>query len=385
MLGVVILGVTGSIGQQTLEVLDYLNVNSEKYKLIGVSCHRKTELLATIIDRYKPALAVVTEEESGQKLKGLSVSGPTEIMVGPAALKDVIEDTAVDIIVNALVGISGLEPSITALKANKRLALANKESLVAGGALIKKILAENKGVLLPVDSEHSALWQLLRAEDKPAVKKLILTASGGPFRQMAREKFASITPAMALRHPTWDMGGKISIDSATLMNKALEVIEAHWLFDFPYDKIDVIVHPESIVHSFVELADNSLLAHLGVADMKTPILYALTYPQRQEGVAKTLSLSEQSLLTFEEPRWKDFPALRLGFEAGRAGGTMPVVLNGANEVAVAAFLKGQISFTDIALYVEKVMIRHDRKEGDDLETILAADLWARQEFYKEVG
>ncbi len=385
MLGLVILGATGSIGQQTLEVLDYLNKKGEKYKLIGVSCHRRTELLTAIIERYRPALAVVTDEEAGRQLQKSSLTGATEIITGPLGLKDLIEAPDVDIVVNALVGIAGLEPSIAALKANKKLALANKESLVTGGALLKKILAEKKGVLLPVDSEHSALWQLLQAENRQAVKKLILTASGGPFRQLAREEFASITPTKALRHPTWDMGGKISIDSATLMNKALEVIEAHWLFDFPYDKIDVIVHPESIVHSFVELADNSLLAHLGTADMKMPILYALTYPQRQEGTCKALSLSEQACLTFEAPRWDDFPALRLGFEAGRAGGTMPVVLNGVNEVAVAAFLKGQISFTDITLYVEKIMARHDKKEGEDLETILAADLWARQEFYKEVG
>lgn len=384
MSGIVVLGASGSIGRQTLEIIDYLNKEGEDYNLVGVSVHKNIKALEDIISSYRPQYAVVTDEVAAQELIRKKTNGQTKILTGPTALLELVRAGEVDLVLNALVGIAGLEPSLATLKAKKKLALANKESLVTGGPLIKEILANEGGVLLPIDSEHSALWQLLMVDKRENVESLILTASGGPFRQLPFEKFSQITPESALKHPTWTMGGKISIDSATLMNKALEVIEAHWLFDFPYDRIDVIVHPESIVHSMVQLVDKSILAQMGTTDMRTPILYALSYPKRQRGLTKPLDFLRAQSLSFEKPRYEDFPALNLGYQAGKMGGTMPVVLNGANEVAVELFLAGRISFKDISYYLEKVMARHKVEKIKDLETIQAADEWARQQFYREV-
>jgi len=371
------LGATGSIGQQSLEVLQNLKNRGYDLDLIGITAHKNRVLLEKQKERYRPRVAILTGQEAG----------PDQgIEYGSGALLQSIYRDDVDIVINGLVGISGLEPSLAAIESGKKLALANKESLVTGGPLINELLAkEGSGSLIPVDSEHSALYQLLQGHGKGDISSLILTASGGPFFFSSREEMEQITPEQALRHPTWAMGGKISIDSATMMNKALEVIEAYWLFGVDYDKIEVLVHPESIVHSLIRLEDGAVLGHMGIPDMKVPIQYALTWPRHEGGEFESLDLARVARLNFYQPRWADFPALELGYEAGRRGASMPVVLNGANEEAVTAFLQGRISFLEIASSVGGVMAAHDPYPLTDLQAVLEADKWARQKFEEEVS
>lgn len=377
MPGVLILGSTGSIGQQSLEVLQNLQSRGYDLHLTGITAHQNQDLLRKQKDSYRPRVSIMTGSESGRD---------QDIKYGLTALLESIYRDDVDIVINGLVGISGLEPSLAAIRAGKRLALANKESLVTGGPLIKELLAKDgAGSIIPVDSEHSAIYQLLRGPGEEDISSLILTASGGPFFFVPREEMEQITPEKALEHPTWSMGGKISIDSATMMNKALEVIEAHWLFGIDYDKIEVVIHPESIVHSLIRLEDGAVLGHMGIPDMKVPIQYALTAPRHEGGGFGSLDLARVGRLNFYQPRWADFPALELGYEAGRRGASMPVVLNGANEEAVAAFLQGRLSFPEIASTVGRVMAAHNPFPLTDLQAVQEADKWARQKFEEEVS
>lgn len=375
--GIAILGSTGSIGQQSLQVIENLRARGYEFNLIGITAHTNIGSLKKQKDKYQPKVSVLT---------GLEQKDIEGIEMGRNPLLELVSREDVDIVINGLVGISGLEPSLIALKAGKKLALANKESLVTGGPLISKILSQTgSGEIIPVDSEHNAIYQLLQGHQKKDISSLVLTASGGPFLYSSLEELKEVTPEKALQHPTWSMGGKISIDSATLMNKALEVIEAHWLFGIDYDKIEVLVHPESIVHSLVRLQDGALLAHLGEPDMKVPIQYALTGPRHVGGNFGRLDLASVGKLNFSQPRWADFPALELGYEAGRRGDSMPVVFNGANEAAVAAFLDGRISFLEIASTVGGIMAAHDPFPLTELKAVLEADRWARQKFVEGVG
>lgn len=368
----VLLGSTGSIGTQTLSVLDHL---AEEWEVVGLSAHTNINLLEKQAHRYQPTYLAVMNETLAKELEYRLTDLPVQVLTGMEGINYLAGEVAADLVINALVGAVGLKPTITALKAGHRLGLANKESLVIGGEIVQEYLAQ----ILPIDSEHNAIFQVLAGHNRLDVQNIILTASGGPFRTLPLEEFERITVADALHHPNWEMGGKITIDSATLMNKGLEVIEAHWLFEQPYQKIKVIVHPESIIHSMVEFIDRSIMAELGVADMRIPIQYVLTYPERKKSPAGRLDLLQVGQLNFQEPDLERFPALRLAYQAGQAGGTMPVVLNAANEIAVAAFLQQKIPFRVIPALIEKVLERHNNKSRPGLGEILQADRWARDE------
>ena len=366
MPNVVILGSTGSIGTQTLDVLQHL----PGYRPIALAAGRNTALLKSQIERFRPQRAAVAEQMAAELLQkecGLPVG------YGPGALCELAALPEADIVVVALVGAAGVEPTLAALKAGKRVALANKESLVIAGHLVQEYLSQ----IIPVDSEHSALWHCLYGRERDQVDSLVLTASGGPFLNRP-ESLAEVSIEAALNHPRWRMGGKISIDSATLMNKGLEVIEAHWLFGFPYDRIEVVIHPESIIHSLIRLKDGSYLAQLGPTDMRIPIQYALTYPEVHPTPVKPLDLVEVGSLTFAAVDRERFPSLDLAYAAGRAGGEQPVALNAANEVAVELFLAGRIRFTDIARLVEDVTRAFSGQSFLSLEQILDVDRRARQ-------
>ena len=369
-IGVAILGSTGSIGRSALAVLDR---HPDRFHVVALTAHRSGEELARQVERYRPKVAVLVENGAGP----LPSDGGTRWLTGREALREAAAHPDVDIVINAVVGAAGLEATLAALLAGKRLALANKESLVAGGPLVLAAVREGGGELIPIDSEHSAILQCLAGSDRGAVRSLVLTASGGPFRDWTAEQLARATPAQALKHPTWEMGAKITIDSATLANKALEVIEAHFLFDVEYDRIDVVVHPQSIIHSMVEFTDGSVLAQLGFPSMELPILYALTYPERIHDTGTRFDPVRAGQLTFEALDSVRFPAFRLGVEAGRCGGVAPAVFNAANEVAVAAFLAGDLPFPGIAELIERVLERHEPAPADSLETVLAADREAR--------
>lgn len=372
---IAVLGSTGSIGRQTLEVAGAM---PDRFEVVALAAGRNVALLAEQAAKTRPRLVAVADEASACRLKEM-VDPSVRVTWGTQGLVEAAVESQADIVVVAVVGAAGLVPTLSALAAGKRVALANKEALVAGGKVVMRALAAGGGELLPVDSEHSAIFQCLQGESRSAVRRLILTASGGPFRTATVEEMERATPEDALRHPTWSMGGKITVDSATLMNKGLEVIEAHWLFGIEYERIEVLIHPQSIVHSMVEFVDGSVKAQLGPPDMRLPIQYALCYPERAPKAWSELSLARAAALTFEPPDFERFPCLALAYEAGRAGGTAPAALNAANEVAVEAFLKGRIGFRDIARCVETVLEAHTVEEADDLESILAADAWARRE------
>ncbi|NLY91025.1 MAG: 1-deoxy-D-xylulose-5-phosphate reductoisomerase [Firmicutes bacterium] len=378
---IVILGATGSIGRQTIEVAQAL---ADRFRIYGLSAHNQGARLAEQIRRLSPAKAVVTNPEHYREVLTMTPGWPGELLSGPEGLLELVTDPAVDVVVSAMVGAAGIRPTLAALQAGKKVALANKETLVAAGEIIMAELAQDNQDhtvrLIPVDSEHSAIFQCLQAVQPAALKEVHLTASGGPFRQFTIEQMRTISPEAALAHPTWRMGGKITIDSATLMNKGLEVIEAHWLFGLPYDRIQVVIHPQSIVHSLIELVDGCLLAQLGPADMRLPIQYALTFPERKENPFSRLDLYHLSALEFYPPDFTRFPCLELAYAAGKAGGALPAVLNAANEEAVRAFLAGGIGFLEIPRLVERVMNAYARENNRklDLETILAVDAWARQ-------
>jgi 1-deoxy-D-xylulose-5-phosphate reductoisomerase len=369
--GVAILGATGSIGRSALAVLER---HVDRFRVVALTAHRSGAELADLVERHRPELAVVVEESA---LPPAGDRPPARWLAGRDGLLEAATHPAADIVINAVVGAAGLEATLAALGAGKRLALANKESLVVGGELVLEAMRRGRGELVPVDSEHSAILQCLAGGGSGRVRRLFLTASGGPFRDWAPEALAAATPEQALRHPTWSMGAKITIDSATLANKALEVIEAHHLFGVGYDQIEVVVHPQSIIHSMVEFTDGSVLAQLGFPTMELPILYALTYPDRVPDPGTRFDPIRAGTLTFQPVDPFRFPAFALGVEAGRVGGTAPAVFNAANEVAVAAFLAGDLPFPGIAELIDRVLAAHDPVAVDSVGTVLAADREAR--------
>ena len=371
-----ILGSTGSIGTQTLDVV---REHCDKIKVAAISGNNNIELLKEQIIEFKPDICCVMDESNAFALKRMLPSHiKTEIISGMEGLIATAEYEKSETIVTAVSGMIGLKPTAAAIKKGKTIALANKETLVTGGKYIMDLSKEYNSPILPVDSEHSAIFQCLMANEKKSVNKILLTASGGPFRGKNEEYLKTVTLEAALKHPSWSMGRKITIDSATLMNKGLEVIEAKFLFDIEPERIEVVVHPQSIVHSGVEFKDHSTIAQLGLPDMRIPIQFALFYPHRMENSYKSLSLSEIGALTFEKPDLKTFKCLSLAFEALKAGGTMPAVLNASNEVCVKLFLDKKISFLDIGIINEKVMLSHTPSEIDSIETILEAEKFAKQ-------
>ena len=377
MKAISILGSTGSIGCNTLQVVQHL----QDIRVVAMAAGRNVAKFAEQIAAVRPELVSCTDEtcaaELERELHGLTDVIP-RIEIGAAGLVAVATHPEAETVVSATVGAVGFVPTLRAIEAGKRIALANKETLVMAGELMTKAAASSGAEILPVDSEHNAIHQCLRGERKSEVKRLILTASGGPFRQWPRERIENATRAEALNHPNWKMGDKITIDSATLMNKGLEVIEAKWLFGFDADQISVIVHPQSVVHSMIEMIDGSIIAQMGVADMKHPIQYALTYPDRRSSCLPPLDLAQLSELNFEEPDGNRFPCLGLAYVALRSGGTMPAVLNAANETSVQAFLDGRIKLSEIAHVNAGVMQAHETETVTDLETVLRVDHWARE-------
>ena len=375
---VAILGSTGSIGCNTLRVIEAFNT---EFGVAALGAGSQVELLAEQIEQFRPQVVSVSDEAAADKLrhelKKRSVVAQPKIFIGVDGLSEVATVEGAEIVIGAVVGALGLLPTYRALELGRRVALANKETLVVAGELMTQAAERSGAELLPVDSEHNALHQCLRGEKRHELKRLILTASGGPFRNASREEIEQATIAQALNHPTWRMGAKITIDSATLMNKGLEVIEAHWLFNCSADEIDIVVHPQSVVHSMIELVDGSIIAQLGVTDMRHAIQYALTYPDRMTSQLPPLDLATLSKLEFFPPDSEKFPCLKLAYRALRTGGTMPAVLNAANEVAVAAFLAEKISFGDIPRLIQSACDAHQVEPALSLNVVLSADQWAR--------
>jgi len=372
---IAVLGSTGSIGCNTLDVIEHLGPG---YRVAALSAHRQTDKLIEQVRQYKPAVVAVTDAACAANVAPLLRDLGCKVLTGPAGLVELVQRDDVDTVVAAVVGAAGLPAALAAVQAGKTLALANKESLVCAGSLLIP-LARRKGVpILPVDSEHSAIFQAMLSGKPSEVRRVILTASGGPFRTATREQIENATLEDALNHPTWKMGGKITIDSATMFNKALELIEACWLFDIPPEKVQIVVHPESVVHSMVEFVDGNVIAQLSPPDMRTPIQYALTYPDRVDGNSRRLDLTKAFSLRFEPPDFERFPALKMAYEVARKGGTAGVVLNAANEAAVEAFTSGKIRFAEISRLVQLTLDQHVVQPHPSVDDLLAADAWARQ-------
>lgn len=369
-----ILGSTGSIGTSTLDVV---SKHPERFRVVALAAGSNIKLLEDQINQFRPEVVAVYNDASAEELKKKNL--PVDILSGEQGLTAVACFDKTDMVVSAIVGSPGLLPTYEAIKAGKDIALANKEALVMAGKLIMEEASRREVKIIPVDSEHSAVFQCLHGRNMDEVKKIILTASGGSLRKKSIDELEHITPAEALKHPNWDMGRKITIDSATLMNKGLEVIEARWLFDVPADRIGVILHPQSIVHSMVEFMDSSVIAQMSLPDMKGPISYALSYPDRMGDVLPALDLADIKELTFEEPDHEKYPSLSLAFEALKAGGTMPCVLNAANEVAVDAFLNERIAFTEIHRVVSQIMESHNVENYSTVEEVMEASDHARKE------
>jgi 1-deoxy-D-xylulose-5-phosphate reductoisomerase len=378
---IVILGSTGSIGTNALRVIDALG---PEYEILALSAHSSVELLAEQVRRYMPKFVAVTNSNYAEQLRELAGDLDIEILDGADSLVEIARLPEADIVLTAVVGAAGLPAVLAAARSGKQLAVANKEPLVVAGELLFSEAKKNGGTVLPVDSEHSAVFQAIQSGTREEVDKIILTASGGPFRGASIEDIRNVTLEQALAHPVWDMGPKITVDSATMMNKAFEIIEARWLFDMPVDKIEVLIHPESIVHSLVEFVDGSVIAQLGEPDMCLPIQYALTYPQRVEGIARRLRLEEIGKLTFEKPDLETFRALPLAYEVARTGGAAAAVFNAANEAAVEEFLAGGIEFVTIVELIEHCLNKHDVKGSASLEELFEADAWARKEVRNKV-
>jgi len=379
---VAVLGSTGSIGQSALEVIAASGGN---LRAVALSAHNNTQLLKQQAEAFRPAKIVVSHEKSASDASWADLPEGVELLSGPEAITHLAADQQVDVVLSAIVGSAGLMGTWAALEAGKTVALANKESLVVGGPLVTRLARQKNTRILPVDSEHSAIFQALRSGEPKEVRRVILTASGGPFRKYTRGQLAEVTVDEALAHPTWEMGRKITIDSATMMNKALEIIEARWLFDLSADRIAVVIHPQSIVHSMVEYVDGSVIAQLSPPDMKLPIQYALNWPRRVEGVAPKLDFGTAMQLDFEPPDYDRFAALKLGLEVARRGGTSGAVLNGANEAAVGAFLEGAIRFDQIVPACKHVLENHNFDPNPTLEQVLQLDNWARQEVLRWIN
>ncbi|MGB2925007.1 MAG: 1-deoxy-D-xylulose-5-phosphate reductoisomerase [Limnothrix sp.] len=374
-----ILGSTGSIGTQTLDIV---RSHPERFRVVGMAAGRNIKLLAEQVAEFKPEIVATHDESLLPELKALLKDLPDkpQIIAGKQAIVEIARYGDAESVVTGIVGCAGLLPTIAAIEAGKDIALANKETLIAGGPVVLPLIEKHGVKLLPADSEHSAIFQCLQGVPEGGLRRIILTASGGAFRDLPVEKLASVTVKDALKHPNWSMGQKITIDSATLMNKGLEVIEAHYLFGKDYDDIEIVVHPQSIIHSLIEVQDTSVLAQLGWPDMRLPLLYALSYPERIYTNWEKFDLVKAGDLTFREPDHAKYPCMNLAYAAGRAGGSMPAVLNAANEQAVALFLEEKIQFLDIPRVIEKVCDRHqaDNNTSPNLEDILHADTWARQ-------
>ncbi len=346
---IAILGSTGSIGIQTLEVVDQ---HPDKFQIEVLTANKNSALLIQQSLKYQPNAVVIADESKYDEVKSALSLTDIKVFTGESSLADIVSMSTIDIVVMALVGYSGLKPTYNAIFSNKRIALANKEVLVVGGELIMNLIGKTKSSIYPVDSEHSAIFQCLVGESFNTIDKFILTASGGPFRTFSLQELKNVTVQQALKHPNWSMGAKVTIDSASMMNKGLEVIEAHWLFGVPVDKIEVLLHPESVIHSMVQFVDGSVKAQMGVPDMKLPILYAMSYPERLSLIEKRLDLCAYSSLNFEKPDFSKFRNLEIAYEAIRLGGVIPCVMNAANEIAVEAFLQNKIKFTDIPVLIE---------------------------------
>lgn len=374
MRAISLLGATGSIGMQTLDVI---RAHRDAFRLVAFSAGRNIEQARMIIEQFSPKVVCVAQKEDADMLQSEYI-GRVRIVSGEDGLIEVATVQEADIVVNAVVGSVGLVPTLKAIEAKKTIALANKETLVTAGHLVMKHAIDYGVSILPVDSEHSAIFQCLQGEQQKNIECIILTASGGSFRDRTREQLEHVTVEEALKHPNWSMGAKITIDSATMMNKGLEVIEAHWLFHLPYEQIDVLLHKESIIHSMVQFHDGSVIAQLGTPDMRVPIQYALTYPDRFPLHIERLNLAQVATLHFQKVDMNRFRCLQFAYEAGNIGGTMPTVLNAANEEAVAAFLAGRISFLAIEQCIEQAMERHVPIAHPDLETIREVDRETRQ-------
>ncbi len=371
-----ILGSTGSIGVNCLDVISHLG---DRLQAWGLSAHTKWQTLFQQADRHQARCVAVTDPECAAQADRSRLNGKTRFLSGTDGVVALASDPEVDVVVSAIVGAAGLAGTWAALEAGKTVGVANKETLVMAGPLVMDLARKRNATVLPIDSEHSAIFQAMRCGQPHEVERVVLTASGGPFRGKTLADLAEVTVEDALRHPTWRMGPKITIDSATLMNKALEIIEARWLFDLPPEKIEVILHPQSIIHSFVEFTDGSVLAQLSPPDMRLPIQYALTYPERLPGPATRLNWREMGAWSFEQPDHETFPALQLGYEVARRGGTCGAVLNAANEAAVARFLAGELRFLDITRVCRAALDHHHYTARPTLADLHAGDRWARQE------
>jgi 1-deoxy-D-xylulose-5-phosphate reductoisomerase len=371
---VFILGSTGSIGVNCLNVISNLK---HDFKVAGLTVNSNTDLLLEQISKYNPKVVVVRDINAAKKIS-VKIPKGCELLIGEDELVNAALETDYDIFMGAMVGFAGLAPTLEAIKRGKRIALANKETLVVAGEIVTKLVLENSAEIIPVDSEHSAIYQCLVGENLEEVEKLILTASGGPFRDKDKSFFETATVDEALNHPNWKMGSKITIDSATMMNKGLEVIEAHWLFGLPAEKIEVVIHPQSIIHSMVQFVDGSMKAQLGLPDMKLPIQYALTFPERVRNDFERTDLPSINSLTFYEPDFTKFECLKLAFDALNSGGTAPCILNAANEVAVSKFLQKEIKFSHIPLLINKALDKVESVLSPDLGTIFECDRVTRE-------
>lgn len=380
MKAITLLGSTGSIGTQTLDIVAQY---PDQFQIVGLATGRNVEMLAAQISAFRPQIAAICEESKLPELQAAiaHLDYKPILLAGVAGVVEVASYGNAQTVVTGIVGCAGLLPTIAAIKAGKDIALANKETLIAGAPVVLPLVEKHQVKLLPADSEHSAIFQCLQGVPPDGLRKILLTASGGAFRDLPVEKLAQVKVADALKHPNWSMGRKITIDSATLMNKGLEVIEAHFLFGLEYDRIEIVIHPQSIIHSLIELQDTSVLAQLGWADMRLPLLYALSYPERIYTDWSRLDLVKAGNLTFKAPDHQKYPCMQLAYTAGRTGGSMPAVLNAANEQAVALFLEEKIEFLDIPRCIERVCDRHqsDHTPNPTLDDIMAADRWARQE------
>ncbi|MCD6297353.1 MAG: 1-deoxy-D-xylulose-5-phosphate reductoisomerase [Deltaproteobacteria bacterium] len=372
---IALLGSTGSIGVNALNVI---RANPEKYRVAALTAGKNIELLLNQIEDFRPMAVAVLDETLALELKKRSGKGRKfGISFGSKGLVHIATLNEVDTVISAITGAAGLLPTYEAIKAGKQIALANKETMVMAGPLVISEAEKHDVSILPIDSEHSAILQSLMGHPKEDIKRVVLTASGGPFKDLSLEEMGKVTPAQALKHPNWSMGSKITIDCATMMNKGLEAIEARWLFDMDMEQISILIHPQSVIHSMVEYRDGSVLAQLGTPDMKIPISYALSYPRHLETGVSSLRLDEIGKLTFAKPDINKFKCLNLALKAAEKGGSMPAVLNGANEIAVASFLEGKIGFLDIPDLIEKVMGAHRPYPIDNIETVMEVDTWAR--------
>ena len=370
-----ILGSTGSIGTQALEVV---SEHSDLFEVYALTANNQVDLLINQARKYMPEVVVIANERKYPELKEALEDLPIKVWAGADAIAQIVQSEPIDMVLTAMVGYSGLRPTISAIKAGKAIALANKETLVVAGELIMKLAAEHKVPILPVDSEHSAIFQCLTGAYDNPIEKILLTASGGPFRRKTLEELATVTKAQALRHPNWTMGAKITIDSASMMNKGFEMIEAKWLFDVTPDQVQVVVHPQSVIHSMVQFEDGAVIAQLGIPDMKLPIAYAFSFPTRMRSMAPRLDFNQYSTLTFEEPDMERFRNLAFAFEAARQGGNMPCILNAANEVVVAAFLQDRIGFLQMSDVIERTMRKASFIVNPSYEDYVATDTEARR-------